>query len=98
MVTGMHFKVGDIVRVKDNAYDLDGNGIGFATAMKEYCGKTFVVKYVTDEETPAAYHLEGCSDETDGYDWWFAENWLDYYDENEYSDIDEARLEEVFHV
>lgn len=77
----MKLQVGDRVRVKENAYEIETGYIFFANDMKKFCGKEFVINAVGDN----FYKLEGAycpscpSLNNDGY-WIWAEDWVEYVD------------------
>ena len=77
------FEVGEKVKIKDNAYEIDGRGLGFASEMKKYCGGEYVIRAVdighfyklenvfADEKDLDGYLMNG-----DGY-WLWCDAWLE---------------------
>ena len=91
----MIFKVGDVVRIKDNASEIHHERLGFAPEMNKFCGNPFVVRDITAD---GYYKLENVKDDRgyinfDGY-WKWAEEWLE---ENiEIKDIEESEVMSLF--
>ena len=91
----MIFKIGDVVRIKDNASEIHHKGVGFAPNMNKFCGGTFVVRSITED---GCYKLEDVKANNDyvnldGY-WKWAEEWLE---ENiEIKDIEESEVMSLF--
>ena len=94
------FEVGDLVRVKDDAYEITGRGINFVTDMQEFCGKEFVVfKKEISNTGRVKYKLDGVTSwnaamNGDGY-WVFVEEWLEPANNKKIS-IEENEIEMMF--
>lgn len=79
----MKFKVGDIVKVRE---DLESgeeyNEVIFDERMKEFKGKTYKIKQVVDEEE--SYFLEGCyyNSKSSTYWWYFNDEMLEAVDDD----------------
>ena len=90
----MNFEVGDVVRVKDDAWSLVHRFLAFADPMNEFCGRTFTIKEIT---TDGFYKLEDVKSSNEylngnGY-WKWAEEWLE---ENvEMEDVEESEVMEL---
>ena len=94
------FEVGDLVRVKENAYDIGHRNIDFVSAMNKYCGHEYkVFKVQTRASGLKVYKLESVFEQNsgvngDGY-WIFVEDWLEKVNETNI-EIEEKELEVMF--
>ena len=75
----MKLQVGDLVRIKDNAYEIKDNNIWFADEMKIFCGQEHKIKAVGDHY----YKLEDViwqdhPDMNDDGHWMWAEEWVEF--------------------
>ena len=75
----MKYQIGDLVRIKDNAYEIHSDCLNFASpAMDKFCGETFTIRsYYYDY----AYKLDGVTSSDDkinedGY-WVWCDEWLE---------------------
>ena len=94
------FEVGDLVRVKDNAYEIGHSYIDFPSDMNQYCGHEYkVLKAQKRASGLTVYKLENVTADNnamngDGY-WIFVEEWLEKVNETNI-EIDDKELEEMF--
>ena len=83
------FRVGEKVRVKDNANSIAGN-VAYTLEMREYLGKEYKVRSIYGD---GLYTLEGAVTSTKYY-WKFTEKWLEPADSVEIN-IKEDDFEEL---
>lgn len=91
----MIFKIGDVVRIKDNAWEIGHKHLGFPVDMNEFCGKPFVVREITVD---GYYKLENVKADNDYINgdghWKWAEEWLE--ENKEIKDIEESEVMSLF--
>ena len=85
------FKIGDLVKVKEDAKSL--YGLGFNADMYKYRGKVFEISDVNVRDQKDWYYLEGCNHKYGR--WIFAESWLELVQLNDFS-IEEKEIEKLF--
>ena len=91
----MKFKIGDVVRIIDNAWEIPHKSVGFPRDMNKFCGGSFVVRSITED---GCYKLEDVKADSDyvnldGY-WKWAEEWLE--ENREIKDIEESEMMSLF--
>ena len=92
----MLYQVGEKVRVKENAKDINSNNVFFASPdMDKYCGNVYVVRSCAS----GIYTLEDVSSEDksindDGY-WLWVEDWLEPVGA-EYNEIENDEIMNLF--
>ena len=94
----MYYKVGDKVLIKENANEIaNPEDVPYVDEMNQYLGTVRTVTNIrmSSSDVPR-YNLEGCEDPNDGYQWVFVAEWLEPYIEEDYNDIDTAKLNELF--
>ena len=99
----MSFEVGDVVKIKDNAWALVHRFLAFADPMYEFLGRIFTIREITED---GYYKLEDVKSDDiylndDGY-WEWAEEWLeenaeteDVEENVEAEDVEESEVTEL---
>lgn len=85
------FKVGDIVKVKENANSI--YGLGFNADMIKYRGKTFEISKINARDRQGWYYLDGCNSNYGS--WIFDESWLELIKTNDFN-VEEKEIEKFF--
>ena len=86
------FRVGDLVKVKEDARSL--KDLGYAEGMYKYRGGVYEVYGTNVDENPRWYYLNNC--ENNYANWIFDESWLELVEPEKQYTIEEKEIEKLF--